>query len=82
MTYTHISYQNGDEFLLDHNAQDNGQTCRGDIIAMKIDDQWSRADRLAFTRVLLQTGNDLMVKVFIRLKKLQVNHSTRYQMLV
>lgn len=59
MTYTHISYQNGDEFLLDHNAQDNGQTCRGDIVAMKIDDQWSRADRLAFTRVLLQTGNDI-----------------------
>ena len=59
MTYTHISYQNGDEFLLDHNAQDNGQTCRGDIVAMKIDDQWSRADRLSFTRVLLQTGNDV-----------------------
>lgn len=59
MTYTYISYRNGDEFLLDHNAQDNGQTCRGDIIAMKIDDQWSRADRLAFTRVLLQTGNDI-----------------------
>lgn len=59
MTYTHITYQNGDEFLLDHNALDNGLTCRGDIVAMKIDDQWSRADRLAFTRVLLQTGNDV-----------------------
>lgn len=59
MTYSHFTCPNGDEFLLDQNAHYDGVTCRGDIVAMKIDDQWSRADRLAFTRVLLQTSNDV-----------------------
>lgn len=62
MTYTHITYDKGgpscyepgEEFLFDHGAIDNGDVCRGYLIAMKLDNQWERVTPSHFT---LKTGD-------------------------
>jgi hypothetical protein len=62
MTYTHITYDKGgpswyepgEEFLFDHGAIDNGDVCRGYLIAMKLNNQWERVTPVHFT---LKTGD-------------------------
>lgn len=62
MTYTHIvydkggpsCYEPGEEFLFDHGAIDDGEVCRGYLIAMKLNNQWERVTPDHFT---LKTGD-------------------------
>lgn len=63
MTYTHITYDKGgpgryepgEEFLFDHGAIDDGDVCRGYLIAMKLNNQWERVTPDHFT---LKTGDE------------------------
>lgn len=55
MTYTHITYPTGEEFLFDHGAMDDGQVCHGDLLAMNLRGQWESADN---TPVVIHTGNE------------------------
>lgn len=63
MVYTHIvydkggpsRYEPGEEFLFDHGAIDDGEVCRGYLIAMKLNNQWERVTPDHFT---LKTGDN------------------------
>lgn len=62
MAYTHIvydkggpsRYEPGEEFLFDHGAIDDGEVCRGYLIAMKLNNQWEQVTPDRFT---LKTGD-------------------------
>ena len=56
MTYTHITYENGDEFLFDHGAVDDGAVCYGDLLAVNVNGQWERTNA---TPVVIRTGNEI-----------------------
>lgn len=56
MTYTHITYPTGEEFLFDHGAIDDAQVCHGDLLAMNIRGQWEHAGN---TPVIVHTGNEI-----------------------
>lgn len=56
MTYTHITYPTGEEFLFDHGAIDDGQVCHGDLLAMNLRGQWENAGNAP---VILNTGNEI-----------------------
>lgn len=43
MTYTHITYPTGEEFLFDHGAMDDGHVCHGDLLAVNLRGQWESA---------------------------------------
>lgn len=55
MTYTHITYPTGEEFLFDHGAMDDGQVCHGDLLAVNLRGQWESAGN---TPVIINTGNE------------------------
>ena len=40
MTYTHITYPTGEEFLFNHGAMDDSQVCHGDLLAVNLRGQW------------------------------------------
>lgn len=56
MTYTHITYPTGEEFLFDHGAIDDAQVCHGDLLAMNIRGQW---EHVGNTPVVIHTGNEI-----------------------
>lgn len=56
MTYTHITYENGDEFLFDHGAIDDGSVCYGDLLAVNVNGQWESTNA---TPVVIRTGNEI-----------------------
>ena len=56
MTYTHITYPTGEEFLFDHGAIDDAQVCHGDLLAMNIRGRWEHAGN---TPVIVHTGNEI-----------------------
>ena len=55
MTYTHITYPTGEEFLFNHGAMDDGQVCHGDLLAVNLRGQWESAGN---TPVIINTGNE------------------------
>ena len=56
MTYTHITYPTGEEFLFNHGAMDDGQVCHGDLLAVNLHGQWESAGN---TPVIINTGNEI-----------------------
>lgn len=55
MTYTHITYPTGEEFLFNHGAMDDGQVCHGDLLAVNLRGQWESTSN---TPVIIHTGNE------------------------